>query len=122
MRVHPKSTVSPAESFKFRVEERLQCLASAQVRYTHRYNQCCVVLVVDVLLITHVNLDLNIIYQYQFHLRLHLIWKKFASIMNRKKRLLLAANHCRFSHSTNCRRQFFVNFYLYSRSAGSQMM
>nr|CAG4639793.1 EOG090X0181 [Daphnia pulex] len=36
IRVHPKSTVSPAESFKFRVEERLQCLTSAQVRYTHR--------------------------------------------------------------------------------------
>nr|CAG4636782.1 EOG090X0181 [Ceriodaphnia reticulata] len=36
IRVHPKSTVSPAESFKFRVEERLQCLASGQVRYTYR--------------------------------------------------------------------------------------
>nr|CAH0100310.1 unnamed protein product [Daphnia galeata] len=35
-RVHPKSTVSPAESFKFRVEERLQCLSSGKVRYTHR--------------------------------------------------------------------------------------
>nr|CAH0100329.1 unnamed protein product [Daphnia galeata] len=35
-RVHPKSTVCPAESFKFRVEERLQCLSSGKVRYTHR--------------------------------------------------------------------------------------
>ena len=36
IRVHPKSTVSPAECFKFRVEERLQCLASGQVRYKYR--------------------------------------------------------------------------------------
>ena len=32
------SQPSPAESFKFRVEERLQCLSSGKVRYTHRYN------------------------------------------------------------------------------------
>nr|CAG4638254.1 EOG090X0181 [Cyclestheria hislopi] len=32
----PSSPQSPAESFKFRVEERLQCMASGQVRYTYR--------------------------------------------------------------------------------------
>ena len=36
IRNHPVSTTSPAESFKFRVEERMQCLASGQVRYTYR--------------------------------------------------------------------------------------
>nr|CAG4646818.1 EOG090X0181 [Megafenestra aurita] len=36
IRVHPKSTVSPAEGFKFRVEDRLQCLTSGQVRYKYR--------------------------------------------------------------------------------------
>ncbi|XP_057375327.1 ubiquitin carboxyl-terminal hydrolase 5-like [Daphnia carinata] len=36
MRVHPKPSTSPVESFKFQVEERLQCLASGQVRYTRR--------------------------------------------------------------------------------------
>lgn len=36
IRNHPTSHVSPAESFKFRVEERLQCGTSGQVRYTSR--------------------------------------------------------------------------------------
>jgi len=36
IRNHPKSHVSPAESFKFRVEERLQCGTSGQIRYTYR--------------------------------------------------------------------------------------
>lgn len=36
IRTHPTSTTSPAESFKFQVEERLQCSTSGQVRYTHR--------------------------------------------------------------------------------------
>nr|CAG4643021.1 EOG090X0181 [Ilyocryptus agilis] len=36
IRSHPTSPSSPAESFKFRVEDRLQCLTSGQVRYTYR--------------------------------------------------------------------------------------
>jgi len=36
VRNHPISHISPAESFKFRVEERLQCGTSGQVRYTSR--------------------------------------------------------------------------------------
>nr|CAG4646044.1 EOG090X0181 [Macrothrix elegans] len=36
IRSHPTCTISPAESFKFRVEDRVQCLASGQVQYSHR--------------------------------------------------------------------------------------
>ena len=35
-RTHPASPHSPAECFRFQVEERMQCLASGQVRYTYR--------------------------------------------------------------------------------------
>ena len=36
IRNHPVSSQSPAETFRFQVEERLQCLSSGQVRYTYR--------------------------------------------------------------------------------------
>nr|CAG4650743.1 EOG090X0181 [Simocephalus serrulatus] len=36
IRVHPKSSVNPAECFKFCVEERLQCFESRQVLYKYR--------------------------------------------------------------------------------------
>ena len=102
------------------MEERLQCLSSGKVRYTHRYNNMLFLFALLFIVIPIFSLDLNIIYRYQSHSRRHLIWTKFVFIMNRKKQLWLPANNCKIPHTKKCKQKnvsiFFFLLYYFSKS------